>query len=336
MKPIKPVIIASILVLAFSFLIPALVVLPFQNEKASGKLNEKKQPKGEKETDSIQVSVYRSMEKKIDRMPMEDYVAGVVAAEMPAQFRMEALKAQALTARTFIVNRLLYGGNSDLPQNADVTDTVNDQVYLSNDELKKIWGKQYRAKLNKIKKAVSATKGEIITYHNKPIDAAFFSTSNGYTENAKDYWTNPVPYLKSVKSPWDKTSPKFKKETVISVPVFEQKLGIKLSSNDMGTVLSRTKGKRVAKIQIAGNVFTGRQVRDKLSLPSSDFTWVRKGNEIVVTTKGYGHGVGMSQYGANGMAKEGKDYKAIVTYYYKGVEIVPIDAIVNPRMLAEK
>lgn len=336
MKPIKPVVIAAILVLAFSFLIPALVVLPFHNDKVSGKLHEKKPPKEEKKAVSVQVSVYRSMEKKVDRVPMEDYVAGVVAAEMPATFKLEALKAQALTARTFIVNRMLNGGNRDLPDNANVTDTVNDQVYLSRDELKNVWGKAYQKKMEKIDKAVAATEGEIITYHNKPIDAAFFSTSNGYTENAGDYWSSAVPYLKSVKSPWDQNSPKFKKVTSIPATAFEQKLGIRISANDTGTVLSRTEGKRVAKIKIAGKVFTGRQVREKLGLPSSDFTWERKGKEIEIITKGYGHGVGMSQYGANGMAQEGKDYKAIVAYYYQGVTVKPFSQIAGAGALAKK
>jgi stage II sporulation protein D len=338
MKPFKPIALAAVLVLAVSFLIPNHLVLPFQNDKVSGKLQDKKvkQVKAEKKNNTIQVSVYRSMEKEIDQMPMEDYVAGVVAAEMPADFEIEALKAQALTARTFIVNRLLYGANSDLPAGADVTDTVSDQVYLSNAELKKIWGRQYTTKINKIKKAVAATKGKIIIYRDKPIDAAFFSTSNGYTENAEDYWTNAVPYLKSVKSPWDKASPKYKRQEVITAAGFQNKLGIQLSANDMGTVLARTQGNRVAKIKIAGKTFTGREIRDKLGLPSADFTWIRKGNDIVITTKGYGHGVGMSQYGANGMAKEGKDYAAIVKYYYKGVSVVPLDRFGNAKLTAQK
>jgi len=92
----------------------------------------------------------------------------------------------------------------------------------------------------------------------------------------------------------------------------------------------------VAKIKIAGKVFTGRQVREKLGLPSSDFTWERKGNEIEITTKGYGHGVGMSQYGANGMAQEGKDYKAIVAYYYQGVTVQPFSQIAGAGALAKK
>ncbi|KHD86680.1 stage II sporulation protein D [Heyndrickxia ginsengihumi] len=336
MKPIKPIFIIVIFILFLSFLVPTIIVLPFQKDEASGKLSEeKKHKKVEEDQSTIEVTVYRTASKKIDTLPMENYVAGVVAAEMPADFKLEALKAQALTARTFIVSRLLYGGNSDLPENADVTDGVADQAYLSNDQLKQNWGNQYDQKMEKINKAVQETEGKVIVYNGKPIDAAFFSTSNGYTENAEDYWSNAIPYLKSVPSPWDKSSPKFSKQETVPIADVEQKLGVTLT-NDTGTVLSRTAGKRVAKIRIGGKIFTGREVREKLNLPSSDFTWTKEGNHLIITTKGYGHGVGMSQYGANGMAEEGKDCDSIIKYYYKGVSIVPIEKVANNKLMATK
>lgn len=325
MKQFKTVFAISILLVAVSVLIPSLLVLPYSNERAGAKLSEDADSTGERH-DRVQpaaeVAVFRTATNSVEKLQLEEYVEGVVASEMPAEFEEEALKAQALTARTYIVNHLLNSKNDQVPQNADVSDTVNHQVYKNKQELKMLWGNDYGWKMKKIKEAVEATKGEILTYNGKPINASFFSTSNGYTENAEEYWSNSVPYLKSVKSPWDADSPKFKGRKVIDVHEFQQKLNIHLeTSNDVGTITKRTSGKKVAEVSIAGKTFTGREIREKLGLQSTDFTWERKGDNIIISTKGYGHGVGMSQYGANGMAKEGKNYEDIVLHYYQGISI---------------
>ncbi len=243
---------------------------------------------------------------------------------------MEALKAQALTARTYIVKQLMHKQTIELPEGANVTDTVMHQVYYNEEQLKQLWGMSYEWKMKKIKEAVEATRGQILTYNNEPIEAAFFSTSNGYTENSEAYWQNAFPYLTSVESPWDEQSPKFYEQMTISVREFEQRLGVKLPKDgSVGKVLARTPGKRVALVDINGKQLTGRDVREKLQLKSTDFTWERKGNNIVITTKGYGHGVGMSQYGANFLAKQGKTYKEIVTYYYQGVQIHDLSLVAS-------
>jgi len=324
MNRMKLIAVLVTFLIVVTLLIPSLLVIPFSSDKASGKIKENKAPADLDqliaEASSVQVSVLRSAKNEVESIPLENYVVGVVASEMPADFEEEALKAQALTARTYIVKQLLSG--TKLASGASVTDTVNHQVYKSENELKEIWGKDYDWKLKKIQQAVYETKGKIITYNNEPITASFFSTSNGYTENSEDYWENPLPYLKSVKSPWDVDSPKFHDQKVFSVGEFESLLGVKLQNNDqVGEIVERTKGKRVAKVNINGAMFTGRDIREKLDLRSSDFTWERNGNEIIVKTEGFGHGVGMSQYGANGMAKEGKTYEEIVKYYYKDVQI---------------
>ncbi len=125
-----------------------------------------------------------------------------------------------------------------------------------------------------------------------------------------------------MQSPWDKNSPKFSDQKIFSIKDFENKLGVKLADkNSVGTITERTEGKRVGKVKINGKELTGKEIREKLDLKSTDFTWTVKGNNIVINTKGYGHGVGMSQYGANGMAQEGKKYNDIVKHYYQGVEI---------------
>ncbi|GIN90862.1 stage II sporulation protein D [Siminovitchia terrae] len=328
MKQLKPLLFTSALLIAVSFLVPSLLVLPFSKEKTTVELDEQPAKLPPKKTaqpatqPSAEVAVYRTTTKSVEKLPLEEYVVGVVASEMPADFEEEALKAQALTARTYIVNQLVNPENSQVPENANVTDTVLHQVFKNKKELKLQWGKDFEWRLEKIVKAVKATEGKVLTYHNKPITASFFSTSNGYTESAEDYWDKPVPYLKSVESPWDSHSPKFNDQKVISVKEFQQRLNVNIEkSGDVGTITARTPGKKVAAVTIGGKSFTGREVREKLDLKSTDFKWERKGNSIIINTKGYGHGVGMSQYGANGMAKEGKKFDDIVTHYYQGVSI---------------
>lgn len=191
-------------------------------------------------------------------------------------------------------------------------------------------------RIKKIRRAVNETRGEIITYEGVPINATFFSTSNGRTENAGEVWANELPYLVSVESPWDTASPKFRGQKTFPAAEVERRLGVKIpAGKTVGQVLERTAGDRVGKIKIGGKVFTGREIREKLDLYSTDFTMERRGSEIVVHTQGYGHGVGMSQYGANGMAAEGKTYEEIVKHYYRGVEISSADEYLN-KILAER
>lgn len=328
MKQFKTVMMISTLLIAVSFLVPSLLVLPYSNENAVNKpKNEQKGVPRPKESEpAAEVAVYRSVSNTVEKIPLEKYVMGVVASEMPAEFEEEALKAQALAARTYIVNHLLYSKDQHLPKNADVSDTIQHQVYKNEKELKLLWGKDYEWKMKKVAEAVEATQGQILTYDNKPINASFFSTSNGYTENAEEYWSTPAPYLKSVESPWDLDSPKFSGKKVFSIKEFQKRLGINLeNSNDLGTITARTSGNKVAKVSIGGKTFSGREIREKLELQSTDFSWEKKGDSIIVTTKGYGHGVGMSQYGANGMAKEGKKYEEIVKHYYQGISISKVN-----------
>ncbi|GAB3045050.1 stage II sporulation protein D [Virgibacillus ainsalahensis] len=272
---------------------------------------------------SFSVAVMRNTSDTVENVDLESYVAGVVASEMNANFEMEALKAQSLAARTYIVNHVLY---QDKEGSFDVTDTVQHQVYKNEEELKEQWGSDFPEKMNKIKKAVAATEGEIITYNDAPISVAFFSTSNGYTENSEDYWDNELPYLRSVESPWDEASPKFLDQETFSIGEVEKALEVDLPHETaVAMELTRTESKRVRELGIGGNSFSGREVREKLGLRSSDFTIEQKNEHLIFTTKGYGHGIGMSQYGAEGMAKEGKNYQEIVNYYYQDIEISTVN-----------
>lgn len=335
MKKLKPIIVLLSFLFIVILLVPTILVLPFSQEKPSEKLAEELHQKEETKevtnhSPAVEVAVYRAKEQTVERIPLEDYVIGVVASEMPADFELEALKAQSLTARTYIVKKMLAEKSPSVPQGANVTDTQLHQVYNNISELKQIWGTDYEWKMNRITEAVKATQGKILVYDNKLIEASFFSTSNGYTENSEDYWQNAIPYLRSVASPWDEKSPKYSNSKTMSVSEFQQKLGVKLPENgSVGKVLSRTDGKRVEMVEINGKKFSGRQIREKLDLKSTDFTWQRSGNKILITTKGYGHGVGMSQYGANGMAEEGKTYDEIIAHYYQGVNISSADKFLN-------
>ncbi|QHW32564.1 stage II sporulation protein D [Paenibacillus rhizovicinus] len=284
--------------------------------------------------DRLWVSVYLTEEKRIERMPIELYVRGVLAGEMPVDFELEALKAQAIAARTYIYRRLLTGdrsGLTDKAKKADVDDTVMNQVYVSLGALLGRWsGSEKEANLQKLNEAVEGTKGLIVTYGGEPIQASFFSTSNGYTENASDYWNVDLPYLRSVASPWDKEiSPKYEEKVTMKLKEAAAKLGVKTAEVRSMRILDTTSGERVKDIKVGGETFTGREIREKLSLASSDFAWTIDGNEISFTTKGYGHGVGMSQWGADGMAENGATARQILSHYYSGAKVEPASGTLN-------
>lgn len=287
-------------------------------------------------TKELSVRLYQSEEDRVIELPLESYLVGVVAAEMPAHFHLEALKAQSLAARTYIIRRKLDGNQLDpsvwgpKAKHADVSDTVQHQVFLSDQALRQRWGKDYSWKIQRIRQAVSATKGMVITHQGRPIVAAFFSTSNGWTENSEDYYQTKYPYLRSVPSEWDRKSPKYlhqKRFTMRQViQQLEEKTGkpISLQTKNPATwiqIIERTDGNRVAKVRIGDQVFTGRQVREALQLSSSDFEFQIQSNAVIIQTRGYGHGVGMSQWGANLMAQQGKKMEEIIAHYYQNVNI---------------
>lgn len=312
------------LILVFALVIlaiPVAVVLPYSQKQAEQPVNHLNLVPAKKNTaPSIMVSVQRSASGKTEKVALDQYLIGVVGSEMPAKFLPQALEAQALAARTYIMARII-GDPS-----ASVTDTVSNQVYHNPQELQHIWGKDYSWKMAKIGRAVSATDNQVITYNGKLISPVFFSTSNGRTENAKDYWTTDVPYLRSVPSPWDKRSPKYKVEKKMDASDVSRALAVSLPSNDgeLGKVIQWTGTGHVAWYQINGKQFTGRDIREKLNLSSTDFKLTRSGNTIIADTLGSGHDVGMSQYGAQGMASEGKTADQIVTYFYHGTEVTKI------------
>ncbi len=292
-------------------------------------------PAGLRKGEDIPIRVYFHDQDRIEEMSLEEYVKGMVAAEMPAEFELEALKAQAVAGRTYAVKQMaLFGGSglADRP-GADVsTDPAKSQAWLSTLQLRDRWGPfafdRYWAKVGR---AVEETRGLIVTYNGEAINAVFHSTSGERTAAAKEVWGFDYPYLQSVVCTWDKKSPRYSDSREYSFTELEQRLGAEAGvvaaaqgGGAVAQVIDRTESGRVAKARVGSKTFTGLDLRQKLELRSANFAMETKGGKVVFKTTGYGHGVGMCQYGANGMAKEGRNFRDILTYYYTGVKITSI------------
>ena len=270
---------------------------------------------------NIEVRVKRVSKNTIENINLEQYIEGVVAAEMPALFEEEALKAQAVASRSYALKKIEDNINEDY----DVVDTVTNQVYLDEESLKEKWQDNYIKYINRIRTAVNETSMEYLEYNGKVINAMFFSTSNGYTEDAITVFKEDIPYLKSVESSWDSNvSSTFSYEEQFSLQDFYEKLGIDYDKTLKVEIISRSISNRITKLKINNKEFTGRDLYEKLGLRSTDFNINQVGNNIIIKTRGYGHGVGMSQYGAQGMALEGYNYIQILKHYYTDIDIVKI------------
>ncbi|MEW8957729.1 MAG: stage II sporulation protein D [Moorella sp. (in: firmicutes)] len=281
------------------------------------------------------VRVYFHQTGTVQILPLEQYIAGVVAGEMPAEFAVEALKAQAVAARTYTLKKIEEARvkPDELHPHADIcTDPAHCQAYADDDVLRRRWGLfNYWRYKNKIQEAVRATQGMVLTYQGKLIDPVYHANGGGRTERAADVWGRDLPYLQSVPSPWDKDAPRYQSTVALTLEELDRRLGVSLTAvpaaslspngGDAIKVLERTASGRVKTIKIGGKTFAATELRRLLGLPSTDFTWQVQGDNLIFTVTGYGHGVGMSQYGADGMAREGKNFAEILAYYYRGTRI---------------
>ncbi len=261
----------------------------------------------------------------IASLPLEEYLYGVVAAEMPASFESEALKAQAVAARTYTVNRSLHP-NADHPDANVCSQSSHCKAYFTPEELTQKFQNEPKL-LKKIQSAVDDTTSQIIVYNGEPISAVFHSTSSGMTENAEDVWGNEVPYLLSVISQGEEASPRYSETKHFTVEEFCQAINKgekQVSFSDTPSAWfsdwSKNESGSTKSLNICGTSFSGTELRSLLGLRSTNFE-ISVSDTITVTTKGNGHGVGMSQYGANDMAKRGYNYVEILKKYYTGVEI---------------
>lgn len=246
-------------------------------------------------------------------MDVDDYVLGVLACEMPASFNEEALKAGAVVARTFYFYKLL---NND----AYVAKTT-DQCFINELEMREKWKDDFDKYYNILKNIVNDTSGEFVSYNGDIIESFYFSMSNGYTENVENVFGASRPYLVSVDSSWDKGLNSYQKEEYFTKSEFLDKLGLEDSSDINIDIISKNESGRINTIKVNGKVFKGTDFRKKLGIRSTDAVVEVLENKVKIVTKGYGHGVGLSQYGANEMAKLGYNYKDIIKHYYVGTEI---------------
>ncbi len=265
----------------------------------------------EKKKEEVKLAIKDSETGEINNIDLEEYVIGVIAGEMPASFNMEALKAQAIAARTYAVYKM-----NNASANYDLVTDITNQVYITKEQMKENWQDNYEYYYKKIKNAVDSTKDLIMTYNGNVICSFYFSSSNGSTEEAKTVFGENKEYLKSVSSPEQSNITK----VTLTKQEFCSKLSLSCNEITINSI-EKTQSGRIDTIVINNKSFKGTEVRTKLGLKSTDFEISILSSNIEITTKGYGHGVGMSQYGANTLANEGKTYEEILKHYYQNINI---------------
>ena len=254
-----------------------------------------------------------------EKRDLDDYLVGVVLAEMPAEFKMEALKAQAVAARTYTRKAYETGGKHG--DGSVCTDPGCCQAYISEAAYRK--GGGLEGNLQKVRNAVEATSGMVLTYEGQLIEATYFSCSGGSTEDAAAVWGTEYPYLKAVDSPGEEGAAHYRDTVTFSPEAFAAILGLEPEGNPRYWIgiTAYTAAGSVKSIRIGDQVYTGTELRSLLGLRSAAFTIDADDEKIQITTKGYGHRVGMSQYGAEAMAVSGSDFQEILSHYYPGTEI---------------
>ncbi|MDD2400940.1 MAG: stage II sporulation protein D [Clostridia bacterium] len=287
--------------------------------------------------DKVRVSVLNHETRQLMELGLEEYVVGVVAAEMPTSFPLEALKAQAVAARTYAVKRLQIPDPRVKEKNKEAdlsTDHNINQAWISTDEMKKRWGKwNYKSYREKIVQAVEETKGKVLVYNEQLIDPVYHASCGGKgTDDSEDVWKFDVPYLRGVKCTGHEDSHnaviKFIKfedfDSGLSTNISTLAVSKMQGGNKILNIKGKTKSGRVKSVMINGKEISGAKLRTCLQLKSTRFAWKIVNGGIQFETNGYGHGVGMCQYGAADLARNGKGYADILKHYYTGVKIAVI------------
>jgi stage II sporulation protein D len=328
-----------------ALMLVVLIILPLMIVKSCGFSEDESIPQEQDQDQQqqyqkqVKIKVYFSNEKVTKTVPLEEYIKGVVAAEMPAEFGLEALKAQAVAARTYAYGRMkkIYFSKVDSHSDAAVcTDSTHCQAWKSKKAAIDNWGFFSGMKYwNKIARAVKETENTIITYNNVVINPVFHSNSGGKTENTEEVWEgSPVAYLKSVTSEGEDNSKDYKSSILISKKDFYNKLKeaypeFKINMKNILKnikITAVTTGGRVKTIKVGNVILKGTEVRTILSLRSANFSINDEdADSLKITTIGYGHGVGMSQWGANYLSKSGFSCEEIIKWYYTGVELSQIN-----------
>lgn len=257
-----------------------------------------------------------------------DFLIGALACELPPDSPMEALKAQAVAANTYYSRQREVSRNrgDDFDFSANTTAWL---YYTTTDQMALLWGDDFQSRYDWLAQAVDSVAGQTLQYEGQLITAAYFAISSGQTENGADIWGGTYPYLTAVASPWDKNADGYKTTCTVSASSFQKKIkklqpSCKFSDHASGwiTGIARTDSGSVKTITIGGKTLDGIQIRNLFGLRSSNFTVEYENDNFTFTVVGYGHGVGMSQYGAVAMAKEGKTYDQILVWYYPGAELI--------------
>lgn len=302
-----------------TIVLPALIALPY----APGAPREREGEERRKDSKSIDLFVVETGE--TITLPLEEYIKGVVAAEMPASFGIEALKAQAVAARTYALNK---AARENPPEHEDApvcTDATHCLAWRPMEQALEGWGEAGEENWEKISAAVEDTKGQAAVFEDEPIVAVFHANSSGRTEDAAEVWGGSLPYLKSVESKGEELCENFISEREISFEQFREELTrahfkAPQSMDEIGEP-GYTEGGAVREIVIGDEKYTGTQIRSIFNLRSASFEIEKGDGSLTFRVKGNGHGVGMSQYGANYLASQGKTYVEILKTYYTGVEI---------------
>lgn len=280
------------------------------------------------------VKVYITDTGKIKNIPLEKYVLGVVLSEMPAAFNEEALMAQSVLARTYVISKKLKSCSKS--EGADICDSTHCQVYTDPEEKKSQWGNKADEYYEKIKSAVEKTAGLIVSYEGVLIEyPQYFAISSGKTEEAESVFSIDIPYLQSVESPGEEEAPKYESTQTYTKSNFVNIIKNNVSGSNLTTgniestinILSRNVGDTVKEIKVGDSILTGIEFRQIFGLNSANFTINFEGNNVIIDCIGYGHGVGMSQWGANAMAKNGSDYKEIIKHYFQGSDVININEV---------
>ena len=320
----------SALLLILLFALPLLVITPVLHRELSQRQSEEpEEPLTIIPGDVDSAETVRVLDGgEIREMTMAEYLVGVVRAEMPAAFEQEALRAQAVAARTYTLYKLQGGGNHG--EEIDIcTDSTCCQAYLSEERARANWGESADRYEARIEDAVYATDGQAILYGGQPILAAFHSSAPGRTRSAGAVWINDLPYLKSVSSPEEgEAIPNYYSRVEFTAETLRAKLQAaypeaKLSGGVGGWLTNAVTDESgsVATVDVGGVSVKGASLRGALGLRSACFEWEVQDGKLVFFVTGFGHGVGMSQYGANQMAKDGSDYRTILTHYYTDVTV---------------
>jgi stage II sporulation protein D len=288
--------------------------------------------------EEVNIRLFRAELGEVVTLPLDEYLVGVVAAEMPASFAPEALKAQAVVARTYAVSRLAAFGGQGCSRHpgADICDDfAHCQAWEPEEKSLAKWpAGEAQGYLQRIRRAVQETSGQIIVAGGQPIDAVFHAHCGGHTENSEDVWTSASSYLRGVPCPycegsrWWETTQEFSGAQFAGALLpYVSALPVSAAGRPLLDGVLRTATGRVRTLRVGGEQLRGRDLRAALELPSTKFSWRISGDSVIFTTRGFGHGVGLCQYGADGQARAGKSYREIINFYYRGVEIVPMTAL---------